>query len=77
MRRIVDAPTRRPTFSSSPWMRLFIAPGRVLSRELLDQCCEFRIDGWASGAVRVGPLLRDEAAMPAQDGGRCDQPMRE
>jgi hypothetical protein len=30
--------------------------------------------GGQSGPVRVGPLIGDQAAMPAQDRGRSDQP---
>jgi hypothetical protein len=52
-----------------------VAPGWVLSSELLDQGCEFGVDRRAPGAVRVGPFLGDQAAVPAQDGGRCDQPV--
>ena len=32
-----------------------------------------RADRWASGAVGVGPLLGDQAAVPPQDGARGDQ----
>jgi len=33
------------------------------------------IEGRTTGAVRVGPLLGHQAAVPAQDGGRGDQAM--
>jgi hypothetical protein len=58
-------------------LNTLVAPSRVLPRELLDEDGEFGIYGRAPGAVRVGPLLRNQAAVPAQDGGRCDQPVRE
>jgi hypothetical protein len=54
-----------------------VAPRRVLPSELLNQGRELGVDGRPPRPVRVGPLLRDEVAMPAQDRGGCDQPMRE
>ena len=40
----------------------------VLPAEL--QCSDRGVEGWATGAVWVGPLLGHQAAVPAQD--RCE-----
>jgi hypothetical protein len=50
-----------------------VAPGRVLAGHLFDQGGDRVVDWWATGAVRVGPFLGDQAAVPPQDGGRGDQ----
>jgi hypothetical protein len=71
-RRIVEAPTRRPHFHKLALDPL-VAPGRILSGELADQLGDVGIYRWATGAVGVGPLLRDQSAMPAKDGGRRDE----
>ena len=49
------------------------APGRVLAGQPLDQFGDDVIEGWATGAVRVGPLRGHQAAVPPQDGRRSDQ----
>ena len=43
----------------------------VLPTEL--QRSDRRVEGWATGAVRIGPLLGDQLAVPPQDCGRSDQ----
>jgi hypothetical protein len=48
-----------------------VAPARVLSRHPLHQRGEDVVDWWSSGPVRIA----HEAAVPAQDGARGDQPM--
>ena len=53
-----------------------IPPGAVLGGEALDQRGDLGADGRSSGAVRVGPFLSDQAAVPPQDGARRDQPVR-
>jgi len=53
-----------------------IPPGTVLGGEPLDQGGDFGADGRPSGAVRLGPFLPDQAAVPPQDGARRDQPVR-
>jgi hypothetical protein len=47
-----------------------VAPGSVLPRQPLDQRGDRVVEGWATGAVRVGSLLGHQAAMPPQDRGR-------
>src|SRR3979409_2684609 len=50
-----------------------VAPGLVRAGHPLDQCGDRVVDRWATGAVRVGPLLGHQAAVPPQDRGRGDQ----
>ena len=50
-----------------------VAPGPVLPRQPLDQRGDRVVEGWATGAVRVGPPLGHQAVMPPQEGGRGDQ----
>ena len=52
-----------------------VAPGLVLAGHPFDQRDDHWVDGWAPGAARVGPLLGDQAAVPAQDRGRGDHAM--
>jgi hypothetical protein len=52
-----------------------VAPGLVLAGHSFDQRGDGVIDVWATGPVRVGPLLGDQAAVPAQDRARSDQAM--
>jgi hypothetical protein len=71
---MVDALTRWPSFSSSPWIRwyprlLFSVASRSISEA---------ISALAGGRpVRrgVGPFTGGQAAVPAQDGARGDQPV--
>src|SRR5512132_4587748 len=74
IRRIVEAPTRWPSLTNSPWIRMY-PPARVLSRHPHYKGGEDVLDRWPSGPVRVGPSSADEAAMPAQDRVRGDQAM--
>jgi hypothetical protein len=41
-----------------------VAPGLVPSGHPFDQRGDRRVEGWATGAVRVGPLLRDQGLVP-------------
>jgi hypothetical protein len=50
-----------------------VAPGLILSGHPFDQRSDHVVDGWATSAIRVGPLLGDQVAVPAQDRARCDQ----
>jgi hypothetical protein len=52
-----------------------VAPVFVLAGHAVDQRDDDWVDGWAPGVVRVGPLLGDQAAMPAEDRGWGDQAM--
>jgi hypothetical protein len=52
-----------------------VAPGLVLAGHPFDQCGDRLVDGWATAAVRVGPLPGHQAAVPSQDRGRGDQAM--
>ncbi len=74
-RRIVDALTRWPSLSSSPWI-LLVSPVVILGGEPLDQRGDLGADRRPSHPVRVGPLAGDQAAVPAQDGAGGDQAMR-
>ena len=69
--RIVDAPTELEKFA----LDALVGPGLVLAGHPFDQRDDHWVDGWAPGAARVGPLLGDQAAMPAQDRGRGDHAM--
>jgi hypothetical protein len=50
-----------------------VAPGLILPGHPFDQHSGHVVDRWATRAIRVGPLLGDQAAMPSQDRGWCDQ----
>jgi hypothetical protein len=52
-----------------------VTPGLVLSGQPLDQRGDGVVEGWATGAIRMGPLLGYQAAVPPQDRGRGDQAM--
>src|SRR5215207_10474628 len=69
--RIVDAPTELEKFA----LDALVGPGLVLAGHPFDQRGDHRVDRWATGAARVGPLLGDQAAVPAQDRGRGDRVM--
>ena len=69
---MVDAPTRWPSLSSSPWIRWCPQPV-VLGGEPLDERGDLSADRWPSDPVRIGPLPCDQAAMPPQDGAGRDQ----
>ena len=53
-----------------------VSPAAVLGGETLDERGGLGADWRASRAVRVGPLLCDQAAVLAQDCAGCDQPVR-
>jgi hypothetical protein len=75
IRRIVDAPTRWPSLSSSPWIRWYPQPVfSVASRSI--SAVISALTGGRPFAIRAGPLLCDQAAVPPQDGARRDQPVR-
>jgi hypothetical protein len=46
-----------------------VAPGLVLAGHPLDERGDGRGEGWATGLVRVGPLLGDQPLVPPQDRG--------
>ena len=52
-----------------------VSPGLVLAGHPCDQCGDRVVEGWATGAVRVGPLLGHQPTVPPQHGGRRDQAM--
>jgi hypothetical protein len=56
-------------------LEALVAPRGVVSGQPFDEQDDFFGQRWAAGAVRVGPLPRDEAAMPAQDRSRGDKPV--
>ncbi len=53
-----------------------IAPRWAFSREADDDLASFGCGGWPAGPVWVGPVVRDEASMPGQDGLRLDEEAR-
>jgi hypothetical protein len=57
IRRMVEAPTRWPSLSSSPWIRRW-PPARVLRRHLRDQRGRCWRRSAAAGPIRVGPAPR-------------------
>jgi hypothetical protein len=46
-----------------------VAPALVLTGQPFDQGSDGVVEGWATGAVRVGPLPCHQPAVPAQDRG--------
>ena len=71
IRRIVPAPTRQPRPRTSPWMRR--CPGGVLPGQPADQLAGLLQDRRASGGVRVGPCVLDQAQVPGErSAGRHD-----
>ena len=60
-RRIVDALTRWPTLSSSPW--ILVPPAVVLGSEPLDEHGNLGADWRPSRPVRIDPLPGDQAAV--------------
>jgi hypothetical protein len=74
-RRMVDAPTRWPSLSSSPWIRWYPQPWfSVASRPI--SAAFSALTGRPSDPVRAGLLPGDQVAVPAQDGAGVDQAMR-
>ena len=72
---MVDALTRWPSLSSSPWILLY--PQSLFSvASPLDQRGDLGASRRPSRPVRAGPLAGGEAAVPAQDGAGGDQPVR-
>jgi hypothetical protein len=53
-----------------------VSPAAVLGGETLDERGDLGAGRRPSRAVRVGLLLGDQAAVPAQDGAGRDQPVR-
>src|SRR5205823_15116249 len=50
-----------------------VAPSRVLRSETDDRCACFGDGRWPAGPLGIGPVLRDEPAMPTQDRVRSDE----
>ena len=73
-RRIVEALTRWPSLSSSPWIRWYPQPWfSVASRSM---SATISVLTWRpSRPVRVRPLPGDQAAVPPEHGAGCDQPV--
>ena len=53
-----------------------VAPARVLPCQLHHQDTNLIGDWRASGSIRVGPFLPDQAPAPDEQGGRCHDPVR-
>jgi hypothetical protein len=75
IRRIVEAPIRWPSLSSSPWIRWYPQLLFSVARRSMSAAVS-ALTGGRPRAVRVGLLLCDQAAVPAQDGAGRDQPVR-
>ncbi len=73
-RRIVEAPTRWPSVSTSPWISL-VSPAPVLPGHALDQRGHRVLDGWTPDAVWIRPFLGDQVMVPTRDRARRDQAM--
>jgi hypothetical protein len=52
-----------------------VSPAGVLLGHALDQHTHSIVKGWTPETVGIGPLLGDQATMPAQDRARRDQAM--
>jgi hypothetical protein len=52
-----------------------VSPARVLPCQPDDELTELAVDGRTSRPARVGPLLGEQAAVPGQEGGGCDESM--
>jgi hypothetical protein len=50
-----------------------VSPARVLLCQADDQLTKLAVEARATGRVRVGPSLGDQAAVPGQQGGGGDQ----
>jgi hypothetical protein len=50
-----------------------VSPPEVLLCQADDQFAELVFDGWSSRRVRVSLFLCDEAAVPGQERGGCDE----
>jgi hypothetical protein len=75
IRRIVEAPTPVAELEQLA-LEPLVSPAAVLGGETLNERGDLGADRRPSRAVRVGLLLCDQAAVPAQDGAGCDQPVR-
>ena len=71
IRRIVEAPTRWPSVSNSPWIRWY--PHEVFSVASRSMSAVISV---LTGPVEVGPLLSDQAAVPPEHSAGRDQPVR-
>lgn len=71
IRRIVPAPTRWPSPTSSPWMRRCPHPGFSWASRRTRFRNSSLIDG-RPGRVRIRPVPLDQAAVPGQQRGRGD-----
>ncbi len=50
-----------------------VSPARVLPCQPDDELAELAVDARATGLVRVGPFLGDQASVPGQEGGGGDE----
>ena len=75
IRRMVPSPMRCPRPRSSPWMRR-VPPVRVPPGQLPDQLADVLRDLRASGGVRIGPFVLDDAPVPGEQGGGCHDPVQ-
>ena len=71
---MMDALTRWPSLSNSPWIRLYPQPWfSVASRSISAAISALTVR--PSCPVRVAPLASDQTTVPAQDGAGGDQPV--
>ena len=52
-----------------------VPPPWVLPGQPLDQFAEIIRDWWASGGVRIGPFVLDQAPVPGEQGARRHDPI--
>ena len=50
-----------------------VSPARVLPCQPDDELTEHAVDARTTRPARVGPLLGEQAAVPGQEGGGCDE----
>jgi hypothetical protein len=50
-----------------------VSPARIVPCQANDEFAELAVDAGATGRARVGPFLGDQASVPGQEGGRCDE----
>jgi hypothetical protein len=70
---MVDAPTRWPNWTSSPWILWYPQVGFSVAMRWINPATVSSMGGRASDAVWIRPLFGDQATMPAQHRAWGDQ----
>ena len=61
--------------SGEPALDAAMSPTRVLSCQPDDRLTDLSVDPRPARPARIGPFLGDQASVPGQEGGRCDEAM--